>query len=153
MSHPIRSEQEENFEALCLAVDAGEAHEQEAIAYFETERDEPGFDATAWLDIALYHSPDVAQGILDFVTVEDRERSDIAQSIADTLDISYGDDDCERFARSIHLAIANGIPIDLDVLLDGCQRALDDLDSWASDDTKAPLEHLRAALVELQGEH
>ncbi|WP_322102045.1 hypothetical protein [Paraburkholderia sp. J41] len=150
MSDSIRSEQEEYFEQLCLAVDAGETHEQEAIEYFEQQSHEPDFDAAAWLDIALYHAPDVAQGIVDLVDVSDRERSDIAQTIADTLDISYGDDECERFERTVRLALANGIPVDLDVLLDGCNRALDDLEGWASADTMAPLVRLRDALFELQ---
>ena len=152
MSHPIRSEQEEQFEQLCLDVDAGDVHEQEAIEYFETESHEPHFDAARWLDIALYHAPDVALGIIDFVDVEDRERSDIAQTIADNLDISYGDDDCERFARAIRFALANGVPVDLDVVLDGCNRALDDLDAWASDETKAPLVQFRDMVLELHGQ-
>ncbi|MCP3721901.1 hypothetical protein M3I53_01970 [Paraburkholderia sp. CNPSo 3272] len=150
MSDSIRSEQEEYFEQLCLAVAAGETHEQEAIEYFEEQSHESGFDAAVWLDIALYHAPDVARGIIDFVDVSERERSDIAQTIADTLDISYGDDECERFEATIRFALANGIPVDLDVLLDGCNRALDDLEGWASADTMAPLVRLREALFELQ---
>ncbi len=82
MSHPIRSEQEEYFEQLCVAVDAGETHEQEAIEYFEAQSHESDFDAAQWLDIALYHAPEVARGIIDFVDEEDRARSDIAQTIA-----------------------------------------------------------------------
>jgi len=151
MSHPIRSEQEEYFEQLCLDVDAGDVHEQEAIEYFETQSHEPDFDAAQWLDIALYHAPDVAGGIIDLVGAEDRERSNIAQTIADNLDISYGDDECERFERTIRFALANGVPVDLDVVLDGCNRALDDLDAWASEDTKAPLVQLRDAVLELHG--
>jgi len=152
MSQPIRSEQEEYFEQLCLAVDAGDTHEQEAIEYFETQSHEPDFDAAQWLDIALYHAPDVARGIIDLVDPDDRERSAIAHTIADNLDISYGDDECERFAQTIHFALANGVPVDLDVVLDGCHRALDDLDSWASDDTKAPLVQLRDTVLALHGD-
>ena len=150
MSHPIRSEQEEYFEQLCTAVDAGETHEQEAIEYFETHSHDADFDATQWLDIALWHAPDVARGIIDFVDADDRARSDIAQTIADNLDIAYGDDDCERFAQTLRFALANGVAVDLDVVLDGCNRALDDLDEWADEDTKAPLVQLRETLLELQ---
>ena len=153
MSDPIRSEQEEYFERLCLAVDAGDTHEQEAIEYFETRSHEPDFDAAQWLDIALYHAPDVARGIIDLIGQEDRERSNIAQTIADSLDISYGDDECARFAQTIRFALANGVPVDLDVVLDGCHRALDDLDTWASDDTKAPLVQLRDTMLELYGQY
>lgn len=153
MSHPIRSEQEEYFEQLCVAVDAGDAHEQEAIEYFETQSHEPDFDAALWLDIALYHAPEVARGIIDLVDPEDRERSDIAQTIADNLDISYDDDECERFAQTIRFALSNGVAVDLDVVLDGCNRALDDLDTWASDDAKAPLVQLRETVLQLHGEH
>ena len=92
----------------------------------------------------------VARGIIDFVDESDRERSDIAQTIADTLDISYGDDECARFEATIRFALANRIPVDLDVVLDGCNRALDDLEGWASADTMAPLVRLRDALFELQ---
>ncbi|MBN3857594.1 MULTISPECIES: hypothetical protein [unclassified Paraburkholderia] len=150
MSDPIRSEQEETFEQLCLAVDGGETHEQEAIEFFEENSHEPGFDAAQWLDIALYHAPDVARGIIDFVDAEDRERSDIAQTIADNLDIAYGDDDCQRFEAIIRFALANGVPVDLDVVLDGCNRALDDLEGWANEGTMAPLVHLRETLMALQ---
>ncbi|WP_321783062.1 hypothetical protein [Paraburkholderia sp. J94] len=153
MSDPIRSEQEEYFEQLCLAVDAGETHEQEAIEYFEEQSHEAGFDAAQWLDIALYHAPDVARGIIDFVDEEDRARSDIAQTIADNLDIAYGDDDCQRFESVIRFALANGVPVDLDVVLDGCNRALDDLEGWANDDTMAPLVRLRESLLALQAEY
>jgi hypothetical protein len=153
MSHPIRSEQEEYFEQLCLDVDAGVTHEQEAIEYFETQSHESDFDAAQWLDIALYHAPEVARGIIDFVDETDRARSDIAQTIADNLDIAYGEDDCERFAATLRFAIANNVPVDLDVVLDGCNRALDDLDDWADDETKAPLIALREALYELQAGH
>ena len=153
MSDSIRSEQEEYFEQLCIAVDAGETHEQEAIEYFEEQSHESDFDAAVWLDIALYHAPDVARGIIDFVNASDRERSDIAQTIADTLDISYGDDECERFEATIRFALANGIPVDLDVVLDGCNRALDDLEGWANDDTMAPLVQLRESLLALQAEY
>ncbi|CAM2193492.1 conserved protein of unknown function [Paraburkholderia kururiensis] len=152
MSHPIRSEQEEYFEQLCLNVDAGETHEQEAIEYFESQIESEDFDAAQWLDIALYHAPDVARGIIDFVPEEDRARSDIAAVIAENLDIAYGDDDCERFAATLRFALANGVAVDLDVVLDGCQRALDDLDTWASDDTKEPLMRLRETLLELQAD-
>ena len=149
MSEPIRSEQEDYFEQLCLAVDAGDTHEQEAIEYFETQSHEPDFDAAQWLDIALYHAPEVARGIIDLVDPEDRERSNIAQTIADNLDISYDADECERFGQTLRFALANGVPVDLDVVLDGCNRALDDLDAWASDDTKAPLVQLRDRVLEL----
>ncbi|WP_296658068.1 hypothetical protein [Paraburkholderia sp.] len=150
MSDPIRSEQEEYFEQLCLAVDAGETHEQEAIEYFETQSHEHDFDAAQWLDIALYHAPEVARGVIDFVDERDRARSAIAQTIADNLDIAYGDDDCERFAETLRFALANGVPVDLDVVLDGCNRALDDLEDWANEDTKAPLVQLREAVLEMQ---
>lgn len=153
MSHPIRSEQEEYFEQLCLAVDAGETHEQEAIEYFETQSHEPDFDAAQWLDIALYHAPEVARGIIDFVSDEDRARSDIAQTIADNLDIAYGADDCERFTQTLRVALANGVAVDVDVVLDGCNRALDDLEGWADEETKAPLQQLREALMEISGGH
>lgn len=153
MSDPIRSEQEEYFEQLCLAVDAGETHEQEAIEYFESQSHEPDFDAALWLDIALYHAPEVARGVIDFVDESDRARSDIAQTIADNLDIAYGDDECERFAETLRFALANGVPVDLDVLLDACNRALDDLEDWADDDTKAPLVQLRETLMEMQAGH
>lgn len=152
MSDSIRSEQEEYFEQLCIAVDAGDAHEQEAIEFFEAQSHESGFDAAQWLDIALWHALEVARGIIDLVDPEDRERSDIAQTIADNLDISYGDDDCERFAQTIRFALANGVPVDLDVVLDGCNRALDDLDTWASDDAKTPLVQLRDTVMELYRE-
>jgi hypothetical protein len=153
MSHPIRSEQEEFFEQLCLAVDAGEAHEQEAIEYFEMQSHEADFDPAQWLDIALYHAPDVARGIIDFVDEDDRSRSDIAQTIADNLDIAYGEDECERFAETLRFARANGVAVDLDVVLDGCNRALDDLEDWADEETKAPLMRLREALEEMQAGH
>jgi hypothetical protein len=153
MSHPIRSEQEEYFEQLCLAVDAGETHEQEAIEYFETQSHESDFDAAQWLDIALYHAPEVARGIIDFVDEEDRARSDIAQTIADNLDIAYGEDECERFGETLRFALANGVAVDLDVVLDGCNRALDDLEDWADEATRAPLLQLRETLLEMQGGH
>jgi hypothetical protein len=152
MSDPIRSEQEEYFEQLCLAVDAGETHEQEAIEYFEEQSHEADFDAAQWLDIALYHAPEVARGIIDLVDEDDRQRSDIAQTIADNLDIAYGDEDCERFEAIVRLALANGVPVDLDVVLDGCNRALDDLEGWANDDTMAPLVRLRETLLAMQAE-
>jgi hypothetical protein len=152
MSDPIRSEQEEYFEQLCLAVDAGETHEQEAIEYFETQSHEPDFDAALWLDIALYHALEVARGIIDFIDESDRTRSDIARTIADNLDIAYGDDECEGFAETLRFALANGVPVDLDVVLDGCNRALDDLEDWADEDTKAPLVQLRETLMEMQAE-
>jgi hypothetical protein len=152
MSDPIRSEQEEYFEQLCLAVDAGETHEQEAIEYFESQSHEPDFDAALWLDIALYHAPEVARGVIDLVDESDRARSDIAQTIADNLDIAYGDDECERFAETLRFALANGVPVDLDVLLDACNRALDDLEDWADEDTKAPLVQLRETLMEMHAD-
>ncbi|TKC86806.1 hypothetical protein FAZ69_19340 [Trinickia terrae] len=153
MSSNIRSEREEYFEQLCISIDADEAHEQEGIECFEAQMDEPGFDAAQWLDIALYYSPAVARGIIDMVGEDDRARSSIAEIIAENLDISYGDDDCERFAETIRFALANGVPIDFDVLLDGCERALDDLDHWADDETKAPLVALRDTLRDLQHGH
>jgi hypothetical protein len=153
MSDPIRSEQEEYFEQLCLAVDAGETHEQEAIEYFEEQSHEADFDAALWLDIALYHAPEVARGIIDLVDEEDRERSDIAQTIADNLDIAYGDEDCGRFEAIVRFALANGVPVDLDVVLDGCNRALDDLEGWANEDTMAPLVRLRETLLAMQSGH
>jgi hypothetical protein len=148
----IRSEREENFEQLCISVDAGETHEQEAIEYFESQFGEADFDPAQWLDIALYHSPAVAQGIVEMVAPDDRARSNIAEVIADNLDISYGEQECQQFADTIHFALANGIPVDLDLVLDGCQRAIDDLDTWADEDTKAPLLSLREELLRLQGE-
>jgi hypothetical protein len=45
------------------------------------------------------------------------------------------------------------VPVDLDLVLDGCQRAIDDLDTWADDETKAPLLRLREELLRQQGEH
>jgi hypothetical protein len=92
----------------------------------------------------------VARGIIDFVDESDRARSDIAQTIADNLDIAYGDDECERFVETLRFALANGVPVDLDVVLDGCNRALDDLEDWADDDTKGPLVQLRETLLEMQ---
>jgi hypothetical protein len=83
---------------------------------------------------------------------DDRARSSIAGVIADNLDISYGEDECQQFAETIHFALANGVPVDLDVVLDGCQRALDDLDTWAADDAKEPLLRLREEVLRLQGE-
>ncbi|WP_322048864.1 hypothetical protein [Paraburkholderia sp. J67] len=150
MSDSIRSEQEEYFEQLCLAVDGGETHEQEAIEFFEEHSHDADFDAAQWLDIALYHALDVARGIIDFVDAEDRERSDIAQTIANNLDIAYADDDCARFEAIIRFALANGVPVDLDVVLDGCNRALDDLESWATEGAMAPLVQMREAMLALQ---
>jgi hypothetical protein len=37
-------------------------------------------------------------------------------------------------------------------VLDGCQRAIDDLDTWADDETKAPLLRLREEVLRQQGE-
>ena len=153
MGGNIRSEREEYFEQLCISIDADEAHEQEGIECFEAQIGEPDFDAAHWLDIALYYSPAVARGIVDMVDEDDRARSNIAAIIAENLDISYGDDECERFAETIRFALANGVSIDFDVLLDGCERALDDLDHWADDETKAPLVALRDTLAQLQHEH
>jgi hypothetical protein len=42
--------------------------------------------------------------------------------------------------------------VDLDLVLDGCQRAIDDLETWADDDTKEPLMRLREEVLRLQGE-
>lgn len=152
MDGTIRSEREEQFEELCISVDADETHEQEAIEFFEAQFGEADFDAAQWLDIALYYSPAVARGIVDMVTPDDKARSNIAQVIADNLDISYGEDECQQFAETIQFALANGIPVDLDVVLDGCHRAIDDLDTWAEDDVKEPLLRLREELLRLQGE-
>jgi hypothetical protein len=152
MDGHIRSEKEEYFEELCISVDADEAHEQEAIEYFEKQFDEADFDPTQWLDIALYYSPAVARGIIDLVAPDDKARSNIAEVIADNLDISYGEDECQQFAETIQFALNNGVPIDLDLILDGCQRAIDDLETWADDDTKEPLMRLREEVLRLQGE-
>ena len=149
----IRSEREEFFEQLCISVDADEAHEQEAIEYFESQFDQADFDPAQWLDIALYYSPAVARGIVEMVTPDDKARSNIAEVIADNLDISYGEDECQQFAETIEFALNNGVPVDLDVVLDGCQRAIDDLDTWADEETKAPLLRLREELLRQQGEH
>ena len=148
----IRSEDEERFEELCISVDADETHEQEAIEFFETHVTEASFDAAQWLDIALYYSPAVARGIIDMVTPDDKARSTIAEVIAGNLDISYGEDDCRQFAETLQFAMANGVPVDLDIVLDGCQSALDDLDTWADDETKEPLLGLREELQRMQGE-
>ncbi|SEA85564.1 hypothetical protein [Paraburkholderia sartisoli] len=153
MDGHIRSEREEIFEELCISVDADEAHEQEAIEYFESQFGEADFDPAQWLDIALYYSPAVAGGIIDLVTADDKARSNIADIIADNLDISYGEDECQQFAETIQFAMANGVPVDLDVVLDGCMRAIDDLDTWAEEDVKEPLIRLREELLRLQGEH
>ena len=72
--------------------------------------------------------------------------------IADNLDISYGEDECQQFAETIQFALNNGVPVDLDLVLDGCQRAIDDLETWADDDTKEPLMRLREEVLRLQGE-
>jgi len=37
-------------------------------------------------------------------------------------------------------------------VLDGCQRALDDMEEWARDDDKAPLIRLRDELLRLKDE-
>jgi hypothetical protein len=87
------------------------------------------------------------------VTPDDKARSNIALIIADSLDISYGEDECRQFAETLQFALANGVPVDLDVVLDGCQSALDDLDTWADDETRAPLLRLREELLRLQEEH
>ncbi|WP_133649217.1 hypothetical protein [Paraburkholderia flava] len=150
MDGTIRSEREEIFEEMCASVDAGETHEQEAIEFFEAQFDEPDFDPAHWLDIALYHAPEVARGVIDMVAADDRARSSIAEVIADNLDISYGAEECQQFAETLQFALANGIPIDFDIVLDGCQRAIDDLDTWADDDTKAPLLRLRDEVLRLQ---
>lgn len=147
-----RSEQEEIFEQLCQSVDADEVHEQEAIEFFEEHMDHDGFDAAQWLDVALYYSIAVARGVIDLVTAEDRARSTIAEAITDNLDISYSDDECQKFAEILQLAIVNGIPVDLDLVSDGCQRALDDMEEWASDEDKAPMIRLRDELIRLKDE-
>lgn len=147
-----RSEQEEIFEQLCQSVDADEVHEQEAIEFFEAQMGEDGFDAAQWLDVALYYSLAVARGVIDLVVAEDRARSTIAQVIADNLDISYSADECQKFAETLHLALANGVPVDLDLVLDGCQRAIDDLEQWAEEDERAPLLRLRDELNRLKDE-
>jgi len=152
MDGQIRSEQEEYFEELCIRVDADEAHEQEAIEYFENQFDQLDFDPAQWLDIALYYSPAVARGIVDLVAPDDKARSNIAEVIADNLDISYGAHECQQFAETIQFALANGVPVDLDVVLDGCQRAIDDLETWADEETREPLTRLREELLRLQGE-
>ncbi|MCX4164315.1 MULTISPECIES: hypothetical protein [Paraburkholderia] len=152
MDGHIRSEREEFFEQLCISVDAGETHEQEAIEFFENQFGEADFDPTEWLDIALYHAPEVARGVIEMVAADDRARSNIAAIIADNLDISYGEDECEQFAQTLQFALANGIPVDFDLVLDGCQRAIDDLDTWADEDTKAPLLRLREELLRLQAD-
>lgn len=145
-----RSEQEEIFEQLCQDVDSDEAHEQDAIEYFENHMDSEGFDAARWLDVALFYSLSVARGIIELVTEEDRARSNIAEVIADNLDISYSPDECEKFAEALQLAISNGVPVDLDVVLDGCQQALDDMEQWAADDDREPLLRLRDELNRLK---
>jgi hypothetical protein len=94
----------------------------------------------------------VARGIIDLVAPDDKARSNIAEVIADNLDISYGEDECQQFAETIQFALNNGVPIDLDLILDGCQRAIDDLETWADDDTKEPLMRLREEVLRLQGE-
>ena len=152
MDGTIRSEREEQFEELCISVDADEVHEQEAIEFFEAQFGEADFDAAQWLDIALYYSPAVARGIIDMVTPDDKARSNIAVVIGDNLDISYGEDECQQFAETIQFAIANGVPVDLDVVLDGCQRAIDDLDTWAEEEVKEPLLRLRDEILRMQGE-
>ncbi|MFM0286452.1 hypothetical protein [Paraburkholderia megapolitana] len=152
MDGHIRSEREEFFEQLCISVDAGETHEQEAIEFFENQFGEADFDPAEWLDIALYHAPEVARGVIEMVAADDRARSNIAAIIADNLDISYGEDECEQFAQTLQFALANGIPVDFDLVLDGCQRAIDDLDTWADEDTKAPLLRLREELLRLQAD-
>jgi hypothetical protein len=148
----IRSEDEERFEELCIAVDADETHEQEAIEFFESHVTEASFDAAQWLDIALYYSPAVARGIIDMVTPDDKARSTIGEIIAGNLDISYSEDDCRQFAETLQFAMANGVPVDLDIVLDGCHSAIDDLDTWADDETKEPLLQFRDEVLRLQGE-
>jgi len=145
-----RSEQEEIFEQLCQNVDADEAHEQEAIEFFEEHMDHEAFDAAQWLDVALYYSLAVARGVIDLVPAEDRARSTIAQVITDNLDISYSDDECRKFAEVLQLCLANGVPVDLEVVMDGCQRTLDDMEEWARDDDKAPLIRLREELLRMR---
>jgi hypothetical protein len=48
--------------------------------------------------------------------------------------------------------MANGVPVDLDVVLDGCQRAIDDLDTWAEDEVKEPLLRFREEVLRMQGD-
>jgi hypothetical protein len=150
MSDYRRSEQEELFEQLCQEVDADEAHEQEAIDHFERHMDDDEFDAARYLDIALYYSVAVARGIIELVNDEDRARCNIAELIADSLDVSYSEAECEKFAEALQVALTNGVPIDLDIVLDGCQRALDDMEQWADDEDREPLLRLRDELIRLK---
>jgi hypothetical protein len=146
MDYNRRSEEEENFERLCVGVASDEFHEQEAIEYFEQQMGQPGFDATRWLDVALYFSPGVSRGIIEMVSAEDKAASAIDQAIADNLDISYDEQECEQFADTIEFALNTGVALDLDVVRNGCQRALDDMQEWAGEDEMAPLLRLRDAI-------
>jgi hypothetical protein len=152
MADYLRSEQEEQFEALCIGVDANEVHEQEAIEYFERHIGSDGFDAAQWLDLALFYALEVARGVIEMVTDEDKARSNFAEIVADNLDICYGEEDCQRFAEALHFAMANGVPVDLDVVRDGVQRALDDMENWAGEDDKTALIDLRDEVDRLTGE-
>ena len=145
-----RGEEEQNFEQLCVGVAADEFHEQEAIEYFEQHLQHDGFDGVRWLDVALYYSLNVARGIIELVSAEDKAASTIGAAIADNLDISYDEDDCEQFSETIQFALNNGIAIDLDLVRDGCQRALDDMQAWASEEDMAPLLRFRDELDRLK---
>src|SRR5258708_18186934 len=70
----IRSEREEFFEQLCISVDADEAHEQEAIEYFENQFDQADFDPAQWLDIALFYSLAGAPAVVEMVTTDHKAR-------------------------------------------------------------------------------
>jgi hypothetical protein len=147
-----RTEQEQQFEDLCSAVDADEMHEQEAIDFFEQCREGDEFDASVWLDIALYHSTAVARGIIDLVAEDDKLHCTIGEAIAETLDIAYSPDECRLFAESLQLAISNGVPVDLDAVLDACQALLDEMSQWAADEDRAPVLILRDELIRLKDE-
>jgi hypothetical protein len=146
-----RAELEEQFEQACINIDAGETGPDEAVDFFERHIGEDGFDAAAWLDIALYYSPAVARGVIGFVAHDDKARSDIAAIIANNLDIAYGEVECRQFAESLQIAMTHGVPVDWELVLDGCERALDDMREWASDDDREPLENLRDELQRLHG--
>jgi hypothetical protein len=150
MEYDRRTEEEEHFERLCVGVADEEVHEQEAIEFFEQHLGHEKFDAVRWLDVALYFSLDVARGVIDQVSAEDKAASTISEVIADNLDISYEPYECEQFADIIQFAQANGVAVDFDILLSGCQRTLDDMADWASEETMAPVERLRDELNRLK---
>jgi hypothetical protein len=122
-----RAELEEQFEQACINIDAGEIGPDEAVDFFERHIGEDGFDAAEWLDIALYYSPVVARGVIGFVAQDDKARSAIASIIADNLDIAYGEAECRQFAESLQIAMTNDVPVDWELVLDGCERALENL--------------------------